>query len=36
MRHLHDGQESCHVGYKNDLFQEILLSKELSVLLQIK
>jgi len=27
-RHLHDGQESCHVGKKNDLFQEILLSKQ--------
>ena len=22
-RHLHDGQESCHVGKKNDLFQGI-------------
>ena len=28
-RHLHrDGQESCHVRQKSDLFQEILLSKQ--------
>ena len=27
-RHLRDGQESCHVGLKNDLFQEILLFKQ--------
>ena len=27
-RHLHDGQESCRVGLKNDLFRKILLSKQ--------
>ena len=29
MGHLHDGQQSCHVGKKKDLFQEILPSKQL-------
>ena len=27
-RHLHDGQESCYVGSKSDLFRKIWLSEQ--------